>query len=59
MVIRPGKKVEGKNGLMFVELKKGKMVRGCLINAKKLKALDDWKKVFITSDLDKQERLKN
>ena len=28
-------------------------------NAKKLQAVDDWKKLFITPDLDKQERLKN
>ena len=35
------------------------MVRGCLSNAKKLKTIDDWKKVFITPDLVKQERLRN
>ena len=28
-------------------------------NAKKLKTVDDWKKVFITPYLDKQERLRN
>ena len=44
---------------MVDELKEGTMVRVCLGNAKKLKTVDDWKKVFITSDLDKQERLKN
>ena len=44
---------------MLAELKEGTMVRGCLSNAKKLKTVDDWKKVFITPDLDKQERLRN
>ena len=34
------------------------MARGYLSNAKKLKTVDDWK-VFITPDLDKQERLRN
>ena len=58
-VIRLGKKVEGKDRLMLAELKEGTMVRGCLSNAKKLKTADDWKKVFITPDLDKQERLRN
>ena len=58
-VIRLGKKVEGKDRLMLAELKEGTMVRECLSNAKKLKTVDDWKKVFITPDLDKQERLRN
>ena len=44
---------------MIAELKEGTMVRGCLSNAKKLKTVDAWKKVFITPDLDKQERLRN
>ena len=44
---------------MLVELKEGTMVRVYLSNAKKLKTVDDWKKVFITRDLDKQERLRN
>ena len=44
---------------MLTELKEGTMVRGCLSNAKQLKTVDDWKKVFITPDLDKQERLRN
>ena len=43
---------------MLAELKEGTMVRGCLSNAKKLKTVDDWK-MFITLDLDKQERLRN
>ena len=58
-VIRLGKKVEGKDRLMLAELKEETMVRGCLSNAKKLKTVDDWKKVFITPNLDKQERLRN
>ena len=58
-VLRLGKKVDGKDRLMLVELKEGTMVRGCLSNAKKLKTVDDWMKVFITLDLDHQERLKN
>ena len=58
-VIRCGKKVEGKDRLMLAELKEGTMVRGCLSNAKKLKTVDDWNKVFITPDLDKQERLRD
>ena len=53
------KKVEGKDRLMLAKLKEGTMVHGCLSNAKKLKTVDDWKKVFITLDLDKQERLRN
>ena len=40
-VIRLGKKVEGKDRLMLVELKEGTMVRECLSNAKKLKTIDD------------------
>ena len=58
-IIRLGKKVEEKDTLMLTELKEGTMVRGCLSNAKKLKTVDDWKKVFITPDLDKQEILRN
>ena len=58
-VIRLGKKVEGKDRLMLVELREGTMMQGCLSNARKLKTVDDWKKLFITSDLDEQERLKN
>ena len=57
-VIRLGKKVEGKDRLMLAKLKEGTMVRECLSNAKKLKTVDDWK-VFITPELDKQERLRN
>ena len=34
-------------------------MRGCLSDAKKLKAIDIWKKVFITPGLDWQKRLKN
>ena len=51
--------MEGKDRLTLAELKEGTMVRGCLSNAKKLKTVDEWKKVFITPDLDKQERLRN
>ena len=40
---------------MLVQLKEGKIVQECLSNAKKLIAVDDWKKV----DRDKQERLRN
>ena len=58
-VIRLGKKVEGKGRLILVELKEGTMVCWCLSIAKKLKTVVDWKKVFITLDLDKKERLKN
>ena len=58
-VIRLGKTVEGKNGLMIFEVKEGTMMRWCLSNAKRLKTVDDWKKVFVTPHLDKQERLKN
>ena len=47
-----------KDRLMLAELKEGTMVRGCLSNANKLKTVDDWK-VFITPDLDKQDRLRN
>ena len=52
------KKVEGKDRLMLAELKEETIVHGCLSNAKKLKTVDDWK-VFITLNLDEQERLKN
>ena len=58
-VIRLGKQVEGKNRLILVDLKEGTMVCWCLSNATKLKTVDDWKKVFITPDLDKRERLRN
>ena len=59
-VIRLRKKVEGKDRPMLVELKEEKKVMGgCLRNAEKLTAVHDWKKVFITPDLDKQKRLKN
>ena len=51
--------MEGKDRLMLVKLKEGKIVRGCLSNAKILKSVDDGKKVFIKPELDKQKRLKN
>ena len=44
---------------MLVEMKEGKVMRECLSIAMKLKTVGDWKRVFITLDLVKDERQKN
>ena len=57
--IRIGKKLEGNDRLLLVCTSNIAMKRELLAKAKRLKEIEELKKVFITPDLDEEERMKD